>query len=138
MLLSLKDTEKYIYHYDGLPEEFFDLSKNPLEENNLVDEHDKKDIEERRNDVVAWRARVTPSTRGRSWLANAPEADPERLRSLGGTRPTGSLQRFVRYLRSPATACFPVIARQRQLGENGVVVARVNSGLLVAIPHDQV
>ena len=56
-LASLRGTEKYIYHYDGLPEEFFDLSENPFEEHNLVDQRDEQEIEERRNDVIAWRAR---------------------------------------------------------------------------------
>ena len=44
---------KYIYHYEDLPEEFFDLSEDPFEERNIVDERDEREIRERRNDVVA-------------------------------------------------------------------------------------
>jgi lipoteichoic acid synthase len=62
---SLRSTEKYIYHYDGLPEELFDLSEDPFEERNIVDKRDKQEIEERRNDVVAWRARVNAIYEGK-------------------------------------------------------------------------
>lgn len=62
---SLRGHEKYIYHYDGLPEEFFDLSEDPFEERNIVDERDEKEIEERRNDVIAWRARVNAIYEGK-------------------------------------------------------------------------
>jgi lipoteichoic acid synthase len=64
-LASLKGNEKYIYHYDGLPEEVFDLSEDPCEENNIVDECHEQEIEERRNDVVAWRARVNAVYEGK-------------------------------------------------------------------------
>ena len=64
-LASLKGNEKYIYHYYGLPEEVFDLSEDPFEENNIVDECDEQEIEERRNDVVAWRARVNAVYEGK-------------------------------------------------------------------------
>ena len=57
-LASLRGYEKYSYHYDHQPEEFFDLSEDPFEEHNIMDERDEEEIEERRNDVVAWRARV--------------------------------------------------------------------------------
>jgi lipoteichoic acid synthase len=63
---SLRGTEKYIYHYDGLPEEFFDLSEDPFEEHNIVDERAAQEIEERRHDVVAWRARVNAVYEGKA------------------------------------------------------------------------
>lgn len=37
-LASLKGCRKYIYHYDDRPGEFFDLSRDPLEQKNLADE----------------------------------------------------------------------------------------------------
>jgi arylsulfatase A-like enzyme len=64
-LASLKGTEKYIYHYGHLPEEFFDLSKDPLEKRNLLDERDDvaalaraKEVDKRRQELLAWRTRV--------------------------------------------------------------------------------
>jgi phosphoglycerol transferase MdoB-like AlkP superfamily enzyme len=57
-LASIKGTQKYIYHYDDLPDEFFDLSKDPLEEHNLADEHSQTEMEKRREDLLKWRSRV--------------------------------------------------------------------------------
>jgi arylsulfatase A-like enzyme len=62
---SLRGFEKYIYHDDDLSDRFFDLSKDPFEEHNIVDQRDDQEIEERRNDVVAWRESTQPM-RGRS------------------------------------------------------------------------
>ena len=64
-LASLRGDEKYIYHYDHQPEEVFDLSEDPFEEHNIVDECDEEEMEERRNDVVAWRARVNAVYEGK-------------------------------------------------------------------------
>jgi hypothetical protein len=41
------------------------LSEDPFEEHNIVDERDEEEIEERRNDVVAWRARVNAVYEGK-------------------------------------------------------------------------
>jgi phosphoglycerol transferase MdoB-like AlkP superfamily enzyme len=57
-LASIKGSEKYIYHYGNQPDEFFDLSKDPLEKNNLADERAKDEIDKRRNDLLAWRSGV--------------------------------------------------------------------------------
>jgi len=54
---SLEGTEKYIYHYGNQPDEFFDLSEDPLEKNNLADER-SEEVEERRGDLLEWRSRV--------------------------------------------------------------------------------
>src|SRR5918995_532863 len=51
-MASLKGTEKYIYHYGDQPDEFYDLSEDPLEERNLTGERDKKELNERRNDPL--------------------------------------------------------------------------------------
>ena len=56
-MASIKGHEKYIYHYDELPDEFFDLYEDPLEENNLADERSEEEIDERREDLLAWRRR---------------------------------------------------------------------------------
>jgi hypothetical protein len=43
----------------GMPDEFFDLSEDPFEEeHNLADER-TEGVKERRTDLIAWRARVT-------------------------------------------------------------------------------
>jgi lipoteichoic acid synthase len=62
---SLRGFEKYVYHYGDLPDEFFDLSEDPFEEHNIVDERDGREIEERRNEIVAWRARVNAIHEGK-------------------------------------------------------------------------
>jgi lipoteichoic acid synthase len=55
---SLKGTEKYIYHYGDQPDELFDLSEDPFEKRNLADERDKKEMDERRRELVAWASRL--------------------------------------------------------------------------------
>ncbi len=57
-MASLKGTEKYIYHFDDQPEEFFDLSQDPLEKRNLASELDKEELDKRREELFAWRTRV--------------------------------------------------------------------------------
>jgi arylsulfatase A-like enzyme len=55
-LASIKGYEKYIYHHD-LPDEFFDLSEDPLERNNLAGER-PEEVDERREDLLAWRSGI--------------------------------------------------------------------------------
>jgi lipoteichoic acid synthase len=57
-MASLKGTEKYIYHFDDQPEEFFDLSQDPLEKRNLASERGKEELDKRREELFAWRTRV--------------------------------------------------------------------------------
>lgn len=57
-LASIKGTEKYIYHYGNQPDEFFDLSKDPFEKQNLISERSKEEIDERREDLIGWSRRV--------------------------------------------------------------------------------
>jgi lipoteichoic acid synthase len=57
-MASLKGTEKYIYHYGDQPEELYDLSKDPLEQTNRAGERDQKELDERREELLAWAASV--------------------------------------------------------------------------------
>ena len=56
-MASIKGDEKYVYNYGKLPDEFFDLSEDPLEKNNLADERSQEELDERREDLLAWRQR---------------------------------------------------------------------------------
>jgi lipoteichoic acid synthase len=56
-MASIEGYEKYVYHYGNWPEEFFDLSEDPLEKDNLADERGAE-VDERREDLLAWRSRV--------------------------------------------------------------------------------
>jgi phosphoglycerol transferase MdoB-like AlkP superfamily enzyme len=56
-MASIKGFEKYIYHYDNQPDEFFDLSQDPFEKRNLASER-AKDVEKRRDELLAWRSRT--------------------------------------------------------------------------------
>ncbi len=57
-LASLQGTGKYIYHYDELPEEYFDLSQDPLEERNLASERPREELDKRREELLAWRTKL--------------------------------------------------------------------------------
>ena len=57
-LASIKGTQKYIYHYDNQPDELFDLSKDPLEKDNLANEHSKEEMDKRREDLLQWHSSV--------------------------------------------------------------------------------
>jgi len=56
-MASTKGYEKYIYHYGKQPEEFYDLRRDPLEKNNLADEMPERELKQRREDLIEWRAR---------------------------------------------------------------------------------
>jgi len=57
-LASLKGTEKYIYHYDNQPDEFFDLSEDSLERENLAEERSPEELKERRSELLEWRTKL--------------------------------------------------------------------------------
>jgi lipoteichoic acid synthase len=53
-LASIKGYEKYIHHYGDQPDEFFDLSVDPLERRNLADER-AEEAKKRRDELLGWR-----------------------------------------------------------------------------------
>ncbi len=55
---SIKGKEKYIYHYGDQPEEIFDLSEDPFERQNLAGQYSPEELEERRSELLEWRAKV--------------------------------------------------------------------------------
>ncbi|WP_244299735.1 LTA synthase family protein [Rubrobacter xylanophilus] len=57
-LASLKGASKYIYHFGDRSEELYDLSKDPLEQNNLAGEAPPEEFRERREELLRWYARV--------------------------------------------------------------------------------
>ena len=57
-LASIKGSEKYIYYYGNQPDELFDLSKDPLEQNNLAGERTKEEMDKRRESLLEWRSSV--------------------------------------------------------------------------------
>ena len=60
-LASIKGDEKYIYHYGNKGEQFFDLSEDPLEMNNIIERQDDEEIKALRNQLLAWEAQVRAS-----------------------------------------------------------------------------
>jgi lipoteichoic acid synthase len=62
-LASLEGNEKYIYHYDNRPDELFDISEDPLEQENLAGER-QEEVERRRSELLAWRSRIDAVYRG--------------------------------------------------------------------------
>lgn len=62
-LASLEGNEKYIYHYDNRPDELFDISEDPLEQENLASER-QDEVERRRSELLAWRSRIDAVYRG--------------------------------------------------------------------------
>jgi hypothetical protein len=57
-LASLKGMEKYIYHFDDRLEEFFDLSTDSAERNNLAGQISREELNKRRSHLLEWRAKV--------------------------------------------------------------------------------
>jgi lipoteichoic acid synthase len=57
-LASIQGTEKYIYFFGNQPDEVYDLASDPLEKNNIADQHSKKDLKHKRLQVLAWYSKV--------------------------------------------------------------------------------
>jgi len=60
-LASIEGDEKYIYSYGNRGEEYYDLSADPNEQNNLIDEQPEGKIDKLRDDLLRWEARVDDS-----------------------------------------------------------------------------
>jgi arylsulfatase A-like enzyme len=57
-LASMEDNKKYIYHYGNKADEFFNLTTDPQERNNIADQQPDKELNERRQDLLVWQATV--------------------------------------------------------------------------------
>ena len=57
-LASIKGEEKYVYNYGHQPDEVFNLSKDPLEKNNLASLYSNEGLDKRREALLAWRSKV--------------------------------------------------------------------------------
>ncbi len=57
-LASIRGSEKYIHHYGDQPDEIFDLSKDPLERNNLAGGRSEEELDRLREDLLAWHSGV--------------------------------------------------------------------------------
>ena len=57
-LASIRGDEKYIYFYGNKGDEYYDLSEDPQERENIIDQQDEERIEELRKDLLAWEAKV--------------------------------------------------------------------------------
>lgn len=57
-LAAIEGDKKYIYHFGKEPDEFFDLSRDPDERNNIIDEQDRQKIEDLRYRLLEWQART--------------------------------------------------------------------------------
>ena len=60
-LASIKGSKKYIYYYGNKRAEYFDLSKDPLEKRNLIDEQAPGKLENLRYDLLSWQAQIESS-----------------------------------------------------------------------------
>jgi arylsulfatase A-like enzyme len=60
-LASIKDDEKYIYNYGNKGDEYFDLSEDPHERNNLIKQQDEEKIKALRHNLLVWESRVNAS-----------------------------------------------------------------------------
>src|SRR5215216_6206015 len=56
-LASIKGDKKYIHHYGDQPDEYFDLSEDPLEKRNLLDKR-AEEARKRREELLVWRSRI--------------------------------------------------------------------------------
>src|SRR3712207_1099065 len=60
-LASIRDEEKYVYNLGNKADEYFDLSEDPYERNNIIEQHSEEEIRALRDDLLAWEGRVEAS-----------------------------------------------------------------------------
>ena len=56
--MSIEGNETYVYHYGDRPDEIFDLSEDPLEQNSLASEYSQEELDKRRDELLKWRSSV--------------------------------------------------------------------------------
>ncbi|WP_228281346.1 sulfatase-like hydrolase/transferase [Rubrobacter marinus] len=56
-MASIKNNEKYVYHFGNQEDEYFDLSEDPAEKQNVADDH-AEEIDRRRESLLEWRSKV--------------------------------------------------------------------------------
>ena len=54
----IEGQEKYIHHFGNRPDEFYDLAKDPLEQNNLATKVGGKQLDQWRSELLAWHAKT--------------------------------------------------------------------------------
>ncbi|MGF1470264.1 MAG: sulfatase-like hydrolase/transferase [Rubrobacteraceae bacterium] len=57
-LASIEGSEKYIYYYGNQEHEFYDLSTDPRERENVADEQSPEKLESLRKDLITWQTEV--------------------------------------------------------------------------------
>ncbi|MGH3087566.1 MAG: LTA synthase family protein, partial [Rubrobacteraceae bacterium] len=57
-LIDESGDEKYVYHFSNKAEEYFDLSEDPLEQDDVISEHDDEEIRQKRYELLEWQARI--------------------------------------------------------------------------------
>jgi lipoteichoic acid synthase len=57
-LASLKGDEKYIYFFGNQPDEVYDISKDPNEQHDIAGQMSKKELQDKRSQVLAWYSKV--------------------------------------------------------------------------------
>ena len=55
---EIEGHEEYIYHYGNRPEEIFDLSEDPTEQNDLAGEYSQEELDKRRDELLKWQTSV--------------------------------------------------------------------------------
>lgn len=58
---SIRGDQKYIYSYGNRGEEYYDLTADPKERKNLIEQQPEKKVENLRDALLAWEARVEAS-----------------------------------------------------------------------------
>ncbi|MGH3088778.1 MAG: LTA synthase family protein [Rubrobacteraceae bacterium] len=56
-MARIEGHEKYIYHYGKQPEEYYDLSRDPTEQNNLAGRAGSRKLTQLREDLLEWHAK---------------------------------------------------------------------------------
>ena len=72
-LASIEGHEKYIHHYGDQPDEFFDLSIDPLERHNLAEKR-REEARKRRDELLAWRSGMNAAHCGGRRISSGPRS----------------------------------------------------------------